>query len=69
MKELSQKKTTIILGDLNVAHKEIDIKNPKINQKTSGFTKEERKEFDNFLEKGFIDTWRKKNPKKIQYSW
>ena len=53
--KLKEKKMTIILGDLNVAHKEIDIKNPKINKKTSGFTPQERSNFDKVIGQLFIN--------------
>lgn len=56
--ELTKKKPIIWCGDLNVSHKEIDLKNPKTNTKTAGFTKEERDDFTKFLNQGFIDTYR-----------
>lgn len=67
--ELRKKKTVIICGDLNVAHQEIDIARPKDNKKTAGFTLEERKSFNDFLEKGWIDSFRKLNPEEVKYSW
>ena len=58
LKGLEEKKPVIFCGDLNVAHKEIDLKNPKTNRKNAGFTDEERGKFSELLEAGFIDTWR-----------
>ena len=58
LKELEEKKGVIFCGDLNVAHKEIDLKNPKTNRKNAGFTDEERAKFDEVLKAGFIDTFR-----------
>ncbi|MBT4257769.1 exodeoxyribonuclease III [archaeon] len=71
----SLKKPTIFCGDLNVAHEEIDLKNPKPNQTTktrpgnAGFTDKERKRFKDFLDAGYIDTFRHFYKDKIQYSW
>lgn len=68
--ELSQKKPVIICGDLNVAHTEIDLKNPKTNRKNAGFTNEERDKFTNLLQAGFIDTFRHFYPDKVDaYTW
>ena len=58
IKKLEKKKPVIFCGDLNVAHKEIDLKNPKTNRKNAGFTDEERGKFTELLEAGFIDTFR-----------
>ena len=58
LKTLEEKKPVIFCGDLNVAHKEIDLKNPKTNRKNAGFTDEERGKFTDLLNAGFIDTWR-----------
>lgn len=58
LKKLEEKKPVIFCGDLNVAHKEIDLKNPKNNRKNAGFTDEERGKFTELLEAGFIDTFR-----------
>ena len=55
---LKNKKSVILTGDLNVAHREIDLKNPKINAKSAGFTEEERGEMTKLLETGFIDSYR-----------
>ncbi|MDF2540924.1 MAG: hypothetical protein K0S47_642 [Herbinix sp.] len=67
---LDQKKPVIVCGDLNVAHKEIDLKNPKTNTNNAGFTKEEREKMTIFLESGFIDTFRYKYPElEGAYTW
>ena len=66
---LKMKKNVILCGDLNVAHKEIDIKNPKNNLRSAGFTIEERTKFSELLESGFIDTFRYFYPDTIKYSW
>ncbi|MDF2942933.1 MAG: exodeoxyribonuclease Xth [Herbinix sp.] len=67
---LDQKKPVIICGDLNVAHKEIDIKNPKSNLRNAGFTMEEREKMTMLLDSGFLDTFRYKYPDKIDaYTW
>lgn len=58
LKKLEEKKPVIFCGDLNVAHKEIDLKNPKTNAKSAGFTEEERGEMTKLLEAGFIDSYR-----------
>ncbi|KAL9969744.1 hypothetical protein ACROYT_G021999 [Oculina patagonica] len=70
LKSLDKKKPVILCGDLNVAHKEIDLANPKTNTKTAGFTKEERQGFTELLAEGFIDSFRHFYPKKEkQYSF
>lgn len=69
LKKLEKKKPIILTGDLNVAHNEIDLARPKANQKSAGFTKEERDWMTSFLSLGFIDTFRYFYPDKIQYSW
>lgn len=70
LKKLEKKKPVIFCGDLNVAHQEIDLANPKSNQFTHGFTKEEREGFSNFVKAGFVDTFRELYPdKKAQYTW
>lgn len=67
---LEVKKPVIICGDLNVAHQQIDLKNPKTNTKNAGFTKEEREEMTKLLNSGFIDSFRHFNPTKENcYSW
>ena len=68
--ELDKQKPVIICGDLNVAHTEIDLKNPKSNRKNAGFTDEERNKIDNLLNAGFTDTFRKIYPdKEGAYTW
>ena len=68
--ELDKKKPVIVCGDLNVAHKEIDLKNPKTNRRNAGFTDEERGKFTELLDSGFIDTFRYFYPNLEQvYSW
>ena len=70
LKKLEEKKPVIFCGDLNVAHKEIDLKNPKTNRKNAGFTDEEREKFSVLLENGFIDTFRYFYPDQEGiYSW
>ena len=70
LKKLEEKKPVIVCGDLNVAHKEIDLKNPKTNRKNAGFTDEERAKFTTLLESGFTDTFRYFNPEQEGiYSW
>lgn len=70
LKKLEENKPVIFCGDLNVAHKEIDLKNPKSNHKNAGFTDEERGKFSALMENGFIDTFRHFYPEQEQiYSW
>ena len=70
LKKLDNKKPVIICGDLNVAHNEIDLKNPKSNRKNAGFTDEERGKIDILLKSGFTDTFRKIYPDKVGcYTW
>ena len=70
LKSLEESKPVIVCGDLNVAHKEIDLKNPKTNRKNAGFTDEEREKFTTLLSSGFIDTFRYFYPDlKDTYSW
>ncbi|MEG0730735.1 MAG: exodeoxyribonuclease III [Cetobacterium sp.] len=70
IKSLEETKPVVLCGDLNVAHKEIDLKNPKSNKKNAGFTEEEREKFTELMEDGFIDTYRFFNPEKEgAYSW
>ena len=66
---LKEKKSVVVVSDLNVVHKEIDIHNPVGKHKAPGFTKEERSDFDKLLNKGFKDSWRERNPGKVQYTW
>ena len=67
--ELNKKKPVIMCGDLNVAHEEIDLKNPKTNKGNAGFTNEEREQMTELLNAGFIDSYRYLYPEKIEYSW
>ena len=70
LKKLEEKKPVVICGDLNVAHQEIDLKNPKSNRKNAGFTDEERAKFTQWLNAGFTDTFRYFYPnQKDIYSW
>ena len=70
IKKLEETKPVIFCGDLNVAHKEIDLKNPKTNRKNAGFTDEEREKFSVVLENGFVDTFRYFYPDMTDiYSW
>jgi exodeoxyribonuclease III len=66
---LAALKGVVICGDLNVAHKEIDIKNAASNRRNAGFTDEEREKFGILLDSGFTDTWRFLNPDEVKYSW
>lgn len=67
---LQEQKPVIVCGDLNVAHQEIDLKNPQTNRKNAGFTDEERNKFTELLEAGFIDTFRHLYPDKVDaYTW
>ena len=70
LKKLEESKPVVFCGDLNVAHKEIDLKNPKTNHKNAGFTDEERAKFSELLEAGFVDTFRHFYPDQEGiYSW
>ncbi|CAI3617317.1 Exodeoxyribonuclease III (fragment) [Clostridium neonatale] len=70
LKSLEENKPVIVCGDLNVAHKEIDLKNPKSNRKNAGFTDEEREKMTDLLNAGFIDTYRYFYPDtEGVYSW
>ena len=69
IKSLDSTKPVIYCGDLNVAHEEIDLKNPKTNHHSAGFTDEERQKFTELLNAGFRDTFRTLYPEKIEYSW
>lgn len=66
---LAEKKGVVICGDLNVAHNDIDIKNPTSNRHNAGFTDEERGKFNALLDAGFVDSWRMLNPDTVKYSW
>ena len=67
--KLDAVKPVIVCGDLNVAHEEIDLKNPKTNRKNAGFTDEEREKFTVLLDSGFTDTFRTLYPEQVTYSW
>ncbi len=67
--DLSRKKHVIYCGDLNVAHEEIDIRNPKTNRMSAGFTDEERAKMTELLSAGFADTYRRLYPEEIKYTW
>lgn len=69
LKRLDEKKPVILCGDLNVAHEEIDLKNPKTNRMNAGFTDQEREKFSTLLASGFIDTFRTLYPEQVTYSW
>ena len=70
LKKLEESKPVVLCGDLNVAHKEIDLKNPKTNRKNAGFTDEEREKMTKLLDDGFIDTFRYFYPDlEGKYSW
>lgn len=70
LKELETRKPVVLCGDLNVAHREIDLKNPKSNRKNAGFTDEEREGFQQLLDAGFVDTFRHFYPDETDiYSW
>ena len=70
LKALDAKKPVIVCGDLNVAHQEIDLKNPKTNRRNAGFTDEEREQFTRLLDSGFTDTFRHFHPTlEGAYSW
>lgn len=66
---LDQIKPVIVCGDMNVAHEEIDLKNPKTNRRNAGFTDEEREKMTQLLNNGFTDTFRKLHPEEVTYSW
>jgi exodeoxyribonuclease-3 len=69
LKRLDERKPVILCGDLNVAHEEIDLKNPKSNRQNAGFTDEERAAFGQLLDSGFRDTFRTLYPEQVTYSW
>lgn len=66
---LAEKKGVVICGDMNVAHEEIDLKNPATNHFNAGFSDQEREKMSRLLEAGFIDTWRMQHPGEEKYSW
>lgn len=67
--KLDEIKPVIVCGDMNVAHQEIDLKNPKTNRRNAGFTDEEREKMTELLNNGFIDTFRTLYPEQVTYSW
>ena len=67
--QLDKKKPVVVCGDMNVAHEEIDIKNPKTNRRNAGFTDEERERMTQLLSSGFTDTFRMLHPDEVTYSW
>ncbi len=69
LKSLEAGKPVVVCGDLNVAHEEIDLKNPETNHFNAGFTDEERGKMSELLASGFVDTWRYLNPQEKKYSW
>ena len=69
LKELEKTKPVVVCGDLNVAHQEIDLKNPKTNRKNAGFTDEERGKFSALMDAGFVDSFRYLYPEQVTYSW
>ena len=69
LRQLDSQKPVIVCGDMNVAHQEMDLKNPKTNRRNAGFTDEEREKFTQLLGKGFVDTFRWKYPDQVTYSW
>lgn len=69
LKQLDTQKPVVVCGDMNVAHEEIDIKNPKSNHKNAGFTDQERGKMTDLLGAGFIDTFRFLHPEEVTYSW
>ena len=69
LKRLDGVKPVVVCGDMNVAHEEMDLKNPKSNRRNAGFTDEEREKFTQLLQSGFTDTFRWKYPEQVTYSW
>lgn len=69
LKSLEASKPVVVCGDLNVAHEEIDLKNPKTNHFSAGFSDEERGKMTELLAAGFVDTWRYQHPTDVKYSW
>ena len=66
---LASRKGVVVCGDMNVAHEEIDLKNPSTNRLNAGFTDEERGKMTELLAAGFTDTWRVQHPEEVKYSW
>lgn len=69
LKGLAQRKGVVVCGDMNVAHEEIDLKNPATNHQSAGFSDEERGKMTELLAAGFIDSWRMQHPGEAKYSW
>ena len=67
--QLDVRKPVVVCGDMNVAHEEIDLKNPKTNRRNAGFTDEEREAMTRLLDSGFVDTFRRLHPDEVTYSW
>lgn len=66
---LNARKPVVVCGDMNVAHEEIDLRNPKTNRRNAGFTDEEREAMTRLLDSGFVDTFRRLHPDEVTYSW
>ena len=69
LKQLEKTKPVVVCGDMNVAHEEIDLKNPSPNHFSAGFSDEERGKMSELLASGFIDSWRFQHPQEVKYSW
>jgi len=69
LNNLKSKKHVLYCGDLNVAHEEIDLKNPKQNRRNAGFTDEEREKMTELLNEGYVDVFRYNNPDEVKYTW
>ncbi|MBQ9637582.1 MAG: exodeoxyribonuclease III [Prevotella sp.] len=69
LKQLDARKPVVLCGDLNVAHEEIDLKNPKTNRQNAGFTDQEREKMSTLLSEGFLDSFRTLHPDQVTYSW
>ena len=69
LQKLAQRKGVIVCGDMNVAHEEIDLKNPSTNHFNAGFSDEERGKMSELLSAGFVDSWRMQHPGEAKYSW
>ena len=69
LKQLEKTKPVVVCGDMNVAHEEIDLKNPSTNHFSAGFSDEERGKMSALLASGFIDSWRFQHPQEVKYSW
>ena len=69
LQKLAQRKGVVVCGDMNVAHEEIDLKNPSTNHFNAGFSDEERGKMSELLSAGFVDSWRMQHPGEAKYSW